>query len=135
VRLLGRTTVARLVRLLPLPLLLLALDLFALLALTLLRRLARLVGVVHGSYSMFAAATGLVPLATQRPFSEAGCEHRHHGWHLPPPLFGRPSQRASQVRVAHTQAEEWMVRRPSSVPLIELVKVVEPIPFSFLGMG
>jgi len=59
---------------LALPLLLFALDLFALLAITvrLLRRIA-LVGVVHGVASMFAAAARVVPLWRKRLLSKRGC--------------------------------------------------------------
>ncbi len=60
--------------LLVLPLLLFALDLFALLAIAirLLRGIA-LVGVVHGVVSMFAAAARMAPLWRKRLPSKRGC--------------------------------------------------------------
>jgi hypothetical protein len=43
------------------------------LAFALLRILVRLVGVVHGCFSMVQRRPQLVPLPTQRPVCEAGC--------------------------------------------------------------
>lgn len=74
IRTLLRLLARLLAGLLVLPLLLFALDLFALLAIA-VRLLCGvvLIGVVHGVVSMFAAATRLAPLWRKRSALERGC--------------------------------------------------------------